>query len=577
MLMLASARGPASAPRPAEDEVRAMQVFVADSLAKVMREPERSERPLEEGAARISAGRNERESLQILVIAGVRPRRNVAVTVSELKQEGGRGTIPASRIMVNPVGYVETREPAYQVERVGWWPDPLMPPGPVTVKPGQRQPFWVTVHVPDTAAAGLYRGLITVHTDGLADREIPLEVKVWDFTLAQTSPLPSAIAIQPEILSRFYHQYPIAETTLRSYWNMLFTHRLSSDDVGDPLPDGMQAVIDGRSRGPVDFAAFDKRLEYCFPRGLTAFQGARLPGFQDKGPDLQLDQQERVVSYLGDLAGHLDSRGWLDRSFVMVWDEPRDRRAEQVLKELQVIHRANPRLRARLDGPVTGPLVELCDKEVDVWGLHMLNVARGGVQADANLARWRREGRTLWMYVACDVHHPYPNLFVDYPLIDCRVLPWMNWRYDIGGFLYWSAIWFGEENLKGDEPEGEWPNRPWVAATYVSEWEGKRQVFNGDGQFIYPGPDGTALSSVRLEALRDGMEDYEYLRLLEKGLEMLEKAELAPDLVAEGRAWLASQQVVRSFTDWTHDAATLFAAREQLASLIERVYQAALR
>lgn len=554
-----------------------MQVFVADSLTKVMRQPEQGERPLEEGAARISACRNERESFQVVAIAGVRPRRNVTVTVSPLKQEGGGETIPASRIMVNPVGYVQTRQPAYQVERVGWWPDPLMPPGPVTIRPGQRQPFWITVHVPETAGGGSYRGVVTVHAYGLADRQIPLDLKVWDFTLAPTSPLPSAVAIQPGILSRFYHQYPISETTLRSYWQMLFTHRLSSDDVGDPLPEGMQAVIDGRFSGPVDFTAFDRRLEYCFPRGLTAFQAARLPGSQDEGPDLQLDQQERAVSYLRRLAGHLDSRGWLDRAFVKVWDEPRDRRAESVLKELRLVHRANPRLRTRLDGPVTGPLVELCDTEVDIWGLNMLNLARGGVQAEANLARWRREGKSVWLYVASDVHHPYPNLFVDYPLIDCRVLPWMNWRYDIGGFLYRSAVWFGDENLRGEDPAANWPRRPWVAATRRTESEGKRQLFNGDGQLIYPGPDGTALSSVRLEALRDGVEDYEYLRLLEKGLDMLATADLAPDLVAEGRAWLANQSVVRSFTEWTRDPEALFTAREQMAGLIERVYQAALR
>jgi hypothetical protein len=552
-----------------------MQVFVADSLTKVMRTPEPGERPLTEGLARISAGRNERESLQIVVAAGAQPRRNVTVAVSELRQDGGTAAIAANRILVNPVGYVQTTRPVYEVDRAGWWPDPLLPPGPVTVEPHQRQPFWITVHVPENAPAGRYRGVIAVCAEGLADRELPFELQVWDFTLAPTCPLPSAVALQPEILSRFYHEYPISEATLRNYWNMLFTHRLSSDDLGGPLPDGMGAVIAGRSTGPVDYAAFDKRLEYCFPRGLTAFQAARLPGFQDEGPDLQFDQQERVASYLRDLAAHLDGRGWLDRAFVMTWDEPRDRRAEQVLKELQVIHRANPRLRTRLDGPVTGPLVQLCDKEVDIWGLHMLNIATGGVHAEANIARWRREGRTLWMYVACDVQHPYPNLFIDYPLIDCRVLPWMNWKYDIGGFLYWSAIWFGDENLAGEGPESMWPHRPWVAGNFLERGDPKK-VFNGDGQFIYPGPDGAALSSVRLEALRDGMEDYEYLRLLEKGLYLLDAAHLEPDLVAEGQRWLETQHVVTSFTDWTHDPEALYRAREQLGSLIERVYQATL-
>ena len=89
-----------------------MQVFVADSLTKVMREPEQGERPVREGAARISAGRNERESFQVVVMAGSQPCRDVTAAVSSLEQEGGAFVIPAGRVAVNPVGYVETKTPA---------------------------------------------------------------------------------------------------------------------------------------------------------------------------------------------------------------------------------------------------------------------------------------------------------------------------------------------------------------------------------------------------------------------------------------------------------------------------------
>ena len=49
----------------------------------------------------------------------------------------------------------------------------------------------------------------------------------------------------------------------------------------------------------------------------------------------------------------------------------------------------------------------------------------------------------------------------------------------------------------------KWPNVPWDSRTYY--------YFNGEGQLIYPGPDGMPYSSIRLENFRDGMEDYEYL------------------------------------------------------------------
>ncbi len=548
-----------------------MQVSIADSLTKLLREPENGASLLRRGTARISACRNERESLQVVVEAGTEALHNVTVSVSDLRDEAGDHVIPATRIRINPVGYVETKQPAYPVERTGWWPDPLLPPEPMDVLPGRRQPFWLTVHVPEAATAGRYQGTITVSAGDGADQQVPLVLRVWDFALAPNPPLPSAIAIYTDTLSQFYNQDPLPESTLRNYWDMLFSHRLSSDDLGTYLRQGMEAVIDGRDTGPFDYHQFDECLEYCFPRGLTAFQGARLPGFLERGPDLNEAERARIVSCLRDLAEHLEARGWLDRAFAMVWDEPRDQYAQQVLKELQTVHRSHPRLRTRLDGPVTGPLVDLCQEEVDIWGLHMLNIAQGGNRARANIERWRQQKKLLWVYVACDVHHPYPNIFIDYPLIDCRMLPWLCWKYDLEGLLYWSANYWGEANLMGAGPEAKWPNRPWVAANFVSHWEGQAEYFNGDGHLIYPGPNGTALSSLRLEALRDGMEDYEYVRLLANGVEQLEAAGKSPDLVAQAKRWLSEQRVVESFADWCHDPEELLSAREQMAEVIEHM------
>jgi len=552
-----------------------MKISVADSLTKVTREPESGERPLAAGPVHLRAARNERESFQVVVEAGGAPLRRVLATVSPLAHASGQGSIALQSILVNPVGYVETEGPAYRVSRVGWWPDPLLPPEPVDVEAGRRQPFWITVHVPEEAQPGSYRGRVTVSADGIAEQTVALELTVWDFALARTPPLPSAIALYTEAIGAFHGQRPASEKTLRSYWDMMFSHRLSSDDLGSPLDQGMTAVIEGREKPPDDYADFDQRLGYCFPRGLTAFQAARLPGFQTEGPDLTQLQQERAIAYLREFANHLEARGWLDRAFVMVWDEPKDSYAGQVLKELQIIHRAHPKLRTRLDGPVTGPLVEAVQEEVDIWGLHMLNIARGGAEAWENIERWRKQNRVLWIYVACDVHHPYPNVFIDYPLVDCRILPWICWKYDFQGFLYWSANFWGGENVRGADPSKKWPNRPWVSANFVNHWGGRSNKFNGDGHLLYPGPDGTALSSLRLEALRDGMEDYEYLWLLGKGIEKLRSQGEGEDLAAEASSFLSGQSIVESFTEWCKEAEELARAREKLAELIVRVQKAA--
>ena len=552
-----------------------MQVFVADSLTKVFAEPEGGERPLRMPPLRMSAARNERESGQIVVVAEGPELYGVRLTVFDLESVEGKGRIPAQCISVNPVGYVETLQPGYEVDRTGWWPDPLMPLKPAQIQAGRRQPFWITVHVPELGPPGLCRGSIIVSAEGTRDVEVPLELRVWDFALAPVPRCASAISINPRHLARFYNELPLSEETLRNYWEMLFSHRLSSDDVGDAFEQGMDAVIAGGAKPPFDYTALGRRLSYCFDRGLTVFKAATLPGFLGDGPDLTEEEQDRIVTYLRDLAAWLRQQGWLEQACVPVWDEPEDQCAPQVLKQLQLIHLADARLRTRLDGPVTGPLVDLCESEVDVWATHMRRMAEGEDQARENVARRRAEGDSIWLYIACDTQHPYPNVFIDYPLIDCRIFPWLAWKYHADCLAYWTATGFGERNFQGDSPLEKWPNRPWVSANFVETWDGRQTPYNGDGHLIYPGPDGTALPSVRLEALRDGMEDWEYLTLLEEGAEALKLADVEPELVTEAHTWLEQQRIVRSFTEWCHNPDELLARRNELAELLERVCRAA--
>jgi hypothetical protein len=83
---------------------------------------------------------------------------------------------------------------------------------------------------------------------------------------------------------------------------------------------------------------------------------------------------------------------------------------------------------------------------------------------------------------------------------------WLSWKAGVSGFEYWSASSWGENPkrlTKGylDEIESDWQ-----ANTF-----GK---YNGDGYLIYPGPEGKLLSSIRLENLRDGFQDWELLAML---------------------------------------------------------------
>ena len=107
---------------------------------------------------------------------------------------------------------------------------------------------------------------------------------------------------------------------------------------------------------------------------------------------------------------------------------------------------------------------------------------------------------------------------------------------------------------------------------------------NGDGRFIYPpeaaavpgrsGPDpvlAPPVSSLRLEMLREGIEDYEMLFLLRQRLQA-RRSQLSPDQVAEYDKLLhVPESITRDMTTFTTDPTPIYARRAEIAAAIERL------
>ena len=143
---------------------------------------------------------------------------------------------------------------------------------------------------------------------------------------------------------------------------------------------------------------------------------------------------------------------------------------------------------------------------------------------DAAVRERVKRGEELWWYVRWAPMEPYANCQLDAPQIDPRILGWQLFQYGCTGFYYWRASMLGD-NVQGDTPQEKWPNRPWDTATSDVASQ------HNDGQLIYPGPDGTPWSSIRLENLRDGADDYDSLCTLRRYVERLKSAGDRPDLV----------------------------------------------
>ena len=114
----------------------------------------------------------------------------------------------------------------------------------------------------------------------------------------------------------------------------------------------------------------------------------------------------------------------------------------------------------------------------------------------------------------------------------------------IDGLLYWQMTYWSEVA------------DVWTDARTMRSGG---HAFNGEGSLFYPGNavgySGPVVSA-RLKALRDGMEDYEYLKLLASA-------------AGAGTADAIARTVGTTFSSWSHGAATIQEARETLAERIE--------
>ena len=93
----------------------------------------------------------------------------------------------------------------------------------------------------------------------------------------------------------------------------------------------------------------------------------------------------------------------------------------------------------------------------------------------------------------------------------------------------------------------------------------------GDGVSMYPGPSPSQpLSSVRLEIMRDGEEDYEYLVLLDKLIRKAEaRGESTPALREARIARGAARRLVPGLTRYERDPDAYLDVRERVGDAIE--------
>ncbi len=434
----------------------------------------------------------------------------------------GRNTPNHSRDKLNPIS--------------GLYPDPILENESIDLMANETQPIWVTIEIPVDSKPGMYEGKVrlTGEMDGQHfEINRPIQVKVYPVTVEKTrlwvtnwyNTSPSNIkhvmgGVDVEPYSEDYWSFVrmLASKMAEYRQNVSIISPLRLSEFG----------FDENGNYTIDFTNFDKTVDIFIEEGVVGrieggHIGTRAGGWvsdfvvfapvieQDttyfKKFSIKNDTARAFYSaFIPALSKHLKEKGWEGIYMQHLMDEPTPANVDTYIEVADFIDQLAPEIK----------IVEAChskdvNKTVDIW-VPQLDY----MHIDYDFYKERAEqGDEIWFYTCLNPKGEYANRFIELPLIKTRILHWINYRFNIPGYLHWGFnFWRG--------------GNPFDESTAI-QLESGTILPGGDAWICYPG-DRKILSSIRLEAMRDGIVDYELLSMLgEKNPE--EAAEMARQVV----------------------------------------------
>ncbi len=282
------------------------------------------------------------------------------------------------------------------------------------------------------------------------------------------------------------------------------------------------------------------------------------------------DEYKKLITlYLKQFQDHLEANGWLGKEYLYWVDEPKQKDYNFVRQGMKTINEAAPKLTRFITENNPGPEI------MDVTDIGCPVLAKFDPVKSKD---WIAKGRQMWSYLMTWPKEPHLNLFIDADAINLRMWSWMSYRYHLSGILVWNSnAW----NAEGCSPPGVLQNIWEDPMTYMdghgTPAGSAAEYGNGDGMFFYPpnhdpnndktkymtGP----VPSLRLEILREGLDDYDYLIMLENCVknarnDQLNLAKKAKPLLNFGAEVFVNEQ------NYTKDPEVLMKCRQQMGNLL---------
>jgi hypothetical protein len=381
-----------------------------------------------------------------------------------------------------------------------------------------------------------------------------MSLTVYPLTLPPERHLKIAVRYS---VNRFEKYHGIKEMYSDEWFDML---RVYADNMAAHRQNVIQASLStiGMSRSrdgglEFDFTRFDQIVQVFLNTGKMDFieTGYGLTRFgegdwfsteivlsdfqvmdEGTGQVITMAGEDVVPFFLPAFESHLRRKGWLDRTLLSVRNEPSLHNAIPYTEMSDYFHRLAPDLK------------QIESLETTMFG----GVDIPGPKLD-HLATWydsfreaQEKGTEICYYIVGIYQGSrYPNKTIDVPVMDSRIMPWLNYKYNLSGIKHWG--W------------NSWTDDPYHEVG----------MHLGDGWHVYPVAGGV-LNSLRWEEMRNGIQDYEYFHMLGEKIQGLR------DSLGSRFAWIDPMQrgreiagrVVFSFSDRTDDPQVLYRAKQQV-------------
>jgi PKD repeat protein len=522
---------------------------------------------------KVYAARNEFEPFQI--VAKPAASGNAVVTMGSF----GSGIT----VELYQVKYVNLTETTDSLGRTGPYPDPLWPlanGASVALTAGENTAFWFNVFVPAGVASGDYAANMTI--GGVA---IPVTLHVFDFAIPDELHVESQMNYSHQT---FLSAYSVPGTDTE-YWmyvdaikQYFIDHRLTP--ISPLWPGGLtgggtfaQTFINydcdtHTLSDPYGIWGYDLLAErYLDGTGLldgefaqpfnggTGFPSFAAAGFANNDPSI--DQRpspfcgiprsasdwlqnptsaynQAWFTYVTAMQNYLNSHGDLGKAYHYIANEPQDQADYgAVAWYSRYSHQAAPNLKLMVSEEPKPEIYDQTGAHIDIW-LPVLN----NYNPTVSHARERDHGETTWIYFLHGTRPPYFNpITLDHPAIEGKFTGWFLWKYRVRGIAYYAI--------------NDWSKNPWTDPMTYGQ-NGNTFLFyppDEDNEPIPYGSNGHRLvPSIRLEMLRDGFEDYEYLYVLAGG---------QPQVDVTNAADAQADKIITGLTSYTRHSEFMYNLR----------------